>query len=70
MLDDMDELVHVKFEVIMAEMLVKIYTELYNRYAVMDQYQLVIYAALNKLLYVTLHASLLFWRKLTDKLIK
>ena len=70
MLDDMDELVHVKFEVIMAEMLVKIYTELYNRYAVMDQYQLVIYAALNKLLYGTLHASLLFWRKLTDRLIK
>ena len=61
---DMDELVHVKFEVIMAEMLVKIYTELYNRYAVMDQYQLVIYMALNKSLYGTIRASLLFWSKL------
>ena len=51
-------------------MLVKIDLELYNRYAVMEQYQLVIYVALNKSLYGTLRASLLFWRKLAAKLIE
>ena len=36
----------------------------------MEQYQLVIYAALNKELYGTLRASLLFWRKLPAELIE
>ena len=48
MQDDMDGLVHVKFEGIMYDMLVNIYPELYSRYAVMEQGKLVIYAALNK----------------------
>ena len=70
MQSDIDELVHVKFEGIMAEMLVKINPELNNRYAVMEQVQLVLYAALDKALYGTIHAYLLFWHKLTTKLIE
>ena len=42
-------------------MLVKIDSDIYNRYALTKQGQLVVYAARNKELYGTLHASLLFW---------
>ena len=67
---DMDELVHVKFEGIMTDMIVKIDPELYIRYAVMEQGQLVIYAPLFKALYGTLCAYLLFWRKFTAKMVE
>ena len=69
MLADVDKLVHVKFERILADILVNINPELYRRYVVMEQGQLVMYMALSKALYVTIHASLLFWRKLIDKLV-
>ena len=51
-------------------MLVKIDPELYIIYAVMERVQLVIYAALSTALYVTIRASLIFWRKLTSKLVE
>ena len=51
---DMDELVHVKFEGIVAEMLVKIEPDLYNIYALIEQDQLIIYTAPNKELHGTL----------------
>ena len=67
---EMDELVHVKFEGIMADMLVNIDPELYKIYSVMEQGQLVNYTPLNKALYGNFRASLLFWRKLTDNIVK
>ena len=54
----------------MFEIIVKIEPELYNRYSVMDQEQMVIYATLNKALYGTLRVYLLFWYKLTAKLVE
>ena len=48
---DMEKLVHVKFEGIMDDILVKIDPELYNIYAVIEKGQLVIYTSLNKSLY-------------------
>ena len=67
---EMDKLVHIKLEGIMVEMLVNIDPDLYNRYSVMWQGQLVVYVDLNKALYETLCASLIFFQKLTSKLIE
>ena len=54
----------------MAEIIIKVDLVLYSRYAVMEQIQLVIYAALSKALYGTICDSLLFWWKLNYKLIE
>ena len=50
-------------------MLVEIDPDLYNKFAVMEQGQLVIYATLNKESHGNLRSYLLFWWKLTDKLV-
>ena len=47
---DMDDLVHVKFKGIMAEMLVKTDPEKYKKYTIIEQGKLVIYDALFKAL--------------------
>lgn len=65
---DMDELVHVKFKGVMAEMLIKVDADLYTKFSVVERGKTVIYAALSKALYGTLRASLLFWQKLSAKL--
>ena len=67
---DMERLVHAKFEGIMLEMLVKIDPELYSRYEVMDQGQLVVYTDPSNPLYGTLRASLLFCKKLTANMVE
>ena len=66
---DMDELVHVRFDGIMAHMLIKCDPTKYDAMPTVERGKTVIYAALTKALYGTLRASLLFWRKLTAKLI-
>ena len=59
---DMDKLV-------MAELLSKIYPNLYEKYMVVERGQTFLYASLAHPLYRTLQASLLFWRKLTGILV-
>ena len=66
---DMDTIVHVNFEGVMDELLVKIYPKIYTKYAVKEKWKTVIYAALARLLCGTSRASLLFWRNLTSILV-
>jgi hypothetical protein len=52
----------------MAELLLKIDSKLYWKYLVRDDKKTVMYVELNKALYGTLDASLLFWKELTKTL--
>ena len=64
----MHELVHVKFEGVMVEMLISIDPDQYLKYAITERVKIVVYSALSKVMYVTLQYSLLFWRKLSREL--
>jgi hypothetical protein len=66
---DMDELVHVRFEGTLAELLVHINTSLNRKYVLIERGSPVLYAKLAKALYGTLRAALLFWNNLTQTLI-
>jgi hypothetical protein len=61
---DIDEVVHVKFEGEMAEMLVKLDPKLYRKYVKNENGKSVLYVELLKALYGTLKAALLFWKLL------
>ena len=65
---DMDDVVHMKLEGKMAELLVRIDPKLYRRYVQIERGKQVLYVELRKALYGTLKAALLFWKRLTDKL--
>jgi hypothetical protein len=66
---DMDELVHMKLEGTMAELLVlRLDPKLYRKYVQTERGKTVLYVELKKALYGTLRAAVLFWRKLTKKL--
>jgi len=65
---DMDELVHMKLEGKMAELLVRLDPKLYRKYIQVEKGRNVLYVELKKALYGTLRAALLFWRLLTAKL--
>ena len=52
----------------MAELLLKIDPELYSKYVVHDGKKSVVYVELQKALYGTLDAALLFWKNLSGKL--
>ena len=67
---DMDELVHVKFEGEIAELLVKVDPKCYRKYMVKERGKKVIYCELRKALYGTLQAALLFWKDLSGFLTK
>jgi hypothetical protein len=67
---DIDEVVHVKFEGEIAEMLVKMNPKLYRKYVKDENGTSVLYVELLKALYGTLRAALLFWKLLTSKLVK
>lgn len=67
---DMDELVHMKLEGEMAELLEKIDPSLYRKYIVIEKGKPVLYVELLKALYGTLKAALLFWKRLSSQLIK
>jgi hypothetical protein len=65
---DMDEVVHMKLEGKMAELLVRIDPKLYRKHVQMEKGKPVLYVELRKALYGTLKAALLFWRRLSTKL--
>jgi hypothetical protein len=66
---DIDEVVHVKFEGEIAEMLVKLDPKLYRKYVRDENGKTVLYVELLKALYGTLKAALLFWKLLSTKLV-
>jgi Reverse transcriptase (RNA-dependent DNA polymerase) len=59
---DIDELIHIKLEGELADLLIRL-DPTYQQFATMEHGKRVIYAKLNKALYGTLQASLLFWKK-------
>jgi hypothetical protein len=65
---DMDNLVHMKFEGKMAELLVKLDPKLYRKFVQVEKGKNVLYVELKKTLYGTLKAALLFWKKLSAQL--
>ena len=66
----MDDIVHMKLEGKMAELLVKVDPKMYRKYVQMEKGKTVLYVELKKALYGTLKVALLFWRKLTAELKK
>ena len=67
---DQDETVHMRLERTLAELLTKYDPKLYRQYVVTENNKPVLYVELIKALYGTLRAALIFWRKLTSKLIE
>ena len=67
---DQDETVHMRLEGTLAELLTKCDPKLYRQYVVTENNKPVLYVELIKALYGTLRAALIFWRKLTSKLIE
>ena len=64
----MDELVHMQLDGKMAELLVRVDPDLYEKYIVYESGKPVLYVVLKKALYWTLRAALLFWRRLSSQL--
>ena len=69
MLSDMYELLHVKLEGEIARLLIQLDPS-YHRFLAYQHSKPVLYAKLNKALYGTLQAALLFWRNLSGVLIQ
>ena len=67
---DQDETVHMRLEGTLAELLTKYDPKLYRQYVVTENNKPILYVELIKALYGTLCASLIFWRKLTSKLVE
>eukprot|EP00957_Ditylum_brightwellii_P104842 7991132-Ditylum_brightwellii.AAC.1 len=65
---DMDELVNMKIEGSMEELLVKIKLALYQKHLMAENRKLVLYVHLKKILYGTMRVALLFWEDLLDTL--
>jgi hypothetical protein len=65
---DMDDVVHMKLEGKMVELLVKIDPKMYRKHVQLEKGKTVLYVELRKALYGTLKAALLFWKKLTAQL--
>ena len=60
--------VHMKPEGKMEELMMKLDPKLYGKYATNEKWRTVLYVELEKALYGTLQAELLFWRNLTSSL--
>jgi hypothetical protein len=67
---DMDEIVHMRVVVKMVDILSQINPLVYKPFIVYENSVQVIYVLLNKALYGTINAALMFWRKLTNQLIE
>ena len=65
---DMDDIVHMRLDGKMAELLVEISPKTYNKFGKYINGKLVIYVLLKNALYDTLKAALLFWKKLSSQL--
>jgi hypothetical protein len=66
----MDELIHIRLEGPLAEMLVWIDQSKYQTYVVIENQKKVIYVVLKNFLYGTVQAALLFWEDLSRFLIE
>eukprot|EP00957_Ditylum_brightwellii_P148553 11311398-Ditylum_brightwellii.AAC.1 len=62
----MDEVVHMKIEGTMSELLTKLDPKLYSQYLNSKNGKSVLYVQLKKALYGTLKAALLFWKNLSS----
>ena len=67
---DQDETMHMRLEGTLAELLTKCDPKLYRQYVITENNKPVLYVELIKALYGTLRAALIFWRKLTSKLVE
>jgi Reverse transcriptase (RNA-dependent DNA polymerase) len=65
---DMEDVVHMKLEGTMAEIMVRINPAMYKKYTHIVNGKQVLYVELKKALYGTLKAALLFWKRLTKEL--
>jgi hypothetical protein len=65
---DIDELIHIRISGPMVELLCSLDPELYTPYVVQEKTEPAIYLELNKALYGTLQAAILFWKDLTGVL--
>jgi hypothetical protein len=65
---DMDETVHIKLVGTMVDILLKLNKAKYGAYITHEHDKKTLYVRLNKALYGTLRAALLFWKKLTAQL--
>jgi hypothetical protein len=63
---DIDELIHVHLEGPMAELLARVDPEKYRTYMSKENGKDVLYVELQKALYGTLQAALLFWENLSE----
>jgi hypothetical protein len=63
---DIDELIHVRLEGPMAELLTRVDPDKYRTYMSKESGKQVLYVELQKALYGTLQAALLFWENLTE----
>ena len=63
-----DEIVHMKLEGTMAQLLVKLDPKLYKKYVRHENGHPVLYVQLTKALYGTLQAALLFWKEMVKSL--
>lgn len=67
---DIDELIHVKLEGAMAQMMVRVDPDKYEPYLTHENGKPVLYVKLLKALYGTMQAALLFWENLSSFLIE
>jgi hypothetical protein len=67
---DIDELIHVRLEGPMAELLTQVDPNKYRTYLAKEHGKDVLYVELQKAQYGTLQASLLFWENLTEFLMQ
>jgi hypothetical protein len=65
---DMEDIVHMKLEGKMAELLVRMDPQLYRKHIQLERGKQVLYVELKKALYGTLKAALLFWKRLSSQL--
>jgi hypothetical protein len=65
---EMDEIVHMRLESKMIELLARIDARLYRKHIVIENGREVLYVTLKKALYGTMRAGLLFWRLLSKQL--
>eukprot|EP00957_Ditylum_brightwellii_P183358 13966408-Ditylum_brightwellii.AAC.1 len=62
---DMDDIVHMKIEGTMAELLTKLDPKMYRPFLKNEKGKPIMYVQLKKALYGTLKAALLFWKNLS-----
>jgi hypothetical protein len=67
---DVDEVVHVRLVGPLAELLTKVDPKLYTKYVTTEHGKSVLYVQLQKALYGTLSAAMLFWKDLSGHLLK